>query len=122
MALIAVLHAADFNASAPQALSMQSGSARYIVRRASLTNCTAGPYGAVFGVGDSERYPGDPIVPPGTQVTSGLDIASQYADLPLGAICAVTSFGGSGGLWLKVATPQGSPCAGDLYVWGDLLE
>jgi hypothetical protein len=120
MSLIGLLHSADFTSSVPQPLSMSNGANRYIVRGASLTNCSTAPYGITFEVIDERRLPADVIVP-ATSPTSGLDLPSDYVDLPVNAaICSITTFS-SPALYLLVTTALSAPCTGDIYVWGDIL-
>lgn len=114
--LLGSLTGANMNTTADQAITINT--AKYIVQRITVTNCSASLTLAIGGVYTAASKGGTAIVA-ATQAYTAITASTKYLGLTLQNLA--TDVLTAGTLYLSLTTAQGGAATCDLYVIGDAL-
>lgn len=115
--LLGSIIGADFNSTADQAITIQTGVTRYIIRRIVVENASVSMATAVGGIYSNAAKAGTIIVAAGqTYVT--LTTSLKFKDLTLEAVVGtdVLTFGT---IYFSLTTPQGVAATASIYIFGE---
>jgi hypothetical protein len=115
----------NLNATGDTFISLLGNPSKYRITKIAVTNSSAASPSTVnLGIFTAASAGGTAIVTAGTLLSSGL--ASTAAILNLTIVTAVGNTvltnATAGGIYLNVATAQGSAATIDIYVWGDIIQ
>jgi hypothetical protein len=115
--LLASLTGANFNSIADQAMVIQSGVTRYIIRRIIVDNASINLTTAAGGIYTQAAKAGTAIVA-AAQVYTALTTSAKFKDLTLEAVIA-TDILTATTIYLSLTTAQGAAATANVWVFGE---
>lgn len=115
--LLASLTGANFNVTTDQALTIQTGITRYIIRRIIVDNASISLTTAAGGIYTQAAKAGTVIVA-AAQVYSALTASTKFKDLTLEAVIG-TDILTATTIYLSLTTPQGAAATANVWVFGE---
>jgi hypothetical protein len=115
--LLASLTGANFNSTADQAMVIQSGVTRYIIRRIIVDNASINLTTAAGGIYTQAAKAGTAIVA-AAQVYTALTTSAKFKDLTLEAVIA-TDILTATTIYLSLTTAQGAAATANVWVFGE---
>ncbi len=115
----------NLNATGDTLITLLGNPAKYRITKIAVTNSSvASPSTVNLGIFTAASAGGTAIVTAGTLLSSGLATTAAILNLTI-----VTAVGNTvltnataGGIYLNVATAQGTTATCDVYVWGDIIQ
>lgn len=117
--LLGSLTAANFNSTADQAITIQTGVTRYIIRRIIVDNASINLTTAAGGFYTNAAKAGTVIVA-AAQVYSALTASTKFKDLTLEAVIATDVLTATT-IYLSLTTGQGAAVTANVWVFGENL-
>lgn len=117
--LLANLTGANFNVTTDQALTLQTGVTRYIIRRIIVDNASISLTTAAGGIYTNAAKAGTVIVA-AAQVYSALTASTKFKDLTLEAVVG-TDILTATTIYLSLTTAQGAAATANVWVFGENL-
>lgn len=115
--LLANLSAANFNSTADQAMTIQSGVTRYIIRRIIVEAASVNMTTAAGGIYTNAGKAGTIIVA-AAQVYTALTASTKWLDLTLTAVVGTDVFTATT-IYLSLTTAQGVAAVASVWVFGE---
>lgn len=117
--LLGSLIGANFNSTADQAITIQTGVSRYIIRRIIVDNASVSMATAVGGIYSNAGKAGVIIVAAGQTYTT-LTTSGKFKDLTLEAIIG-TDVVVATTIYFSLTTPQGVAATANIWIFGENL-
>lgn len=117
--LLGSLSAANFNSTADQAITIQTGVTRYIIRRIIVDNASISLTTAAGGFYTNAAKAGTIIVA-AAQVYSALTASTKFKDLTLEAVIGTDVLTATT-IYLSLTTGQGAAATASCWIWGENL-
>lgn len=117
--LLGSLIGANFNVTTDQAITIQTGITRYIIRRIVVDNASISLTTAAGGIYTNAGKAGTVIVA-AAQVYSALTTAAKFKDLTLEAVIG-TDILTANPIYLSLTTAQGAAATANVWVFGENL-
>lgn len=117
--LLASLTGANFNSTADQSMTIQTGVTRYVIRRIIVDNASINLTTAAGGIYTQAAKAGTAIVA-AAQVYTALTTSAKFKDLTLEAVIA-TDILTATTIYLSLTTAQGAAATANVWVFGENL-